>query len=637
MDFANMSSGIKTFASEDVIADSDDEEGRRSRPKVIADSEDDEIEEPRPKKRRKVQSMAWRRSLVKQETLTQMDFLTRPGNGLEDEDTRHPTTDEAEVEPVFSMPDVIRKDEVRAKGHESWSPEKVKTTERSDDELAHCNRVIPDSEDPLSLEMEITEPSPTTPHPQTPTRVVRVLEVPSSQTPHTTPISIHSIYTQARQPQLDPPTPSKLPSVARSSPSNHVTLDGEGVRQTQLRHSKEVQSSPIATVVVIADDTDGYTDSEDTAIIDIPSAKLDRQPTTIPLNDVQKSPSCEVSIWTRQSQGLKSQQRNQSQISRHNARTQSSMRKAFEQLPFTMPETQSQITQTSPGTRRRVAEFNAIWAELDKPVRPRIPQPDWNRRVGTGNLEPQNNGRLKMPYALGDETQLALMEMGMDDDDMEMFSPDRLGPEPPPKNHITVPGTLKSEGWFEIPLGGGGGDEDSDLPGDPSRVVVETQDANEQAQDNNNIIHGSSQVRYEGDRVLETQEEEEPGDDEYPIRPSQASTVPGTPKSQRKMSQQALVQFRNTVGKEVIVISSSPVPRRLWMPLRETEQDTKENEEEEESQGLPEYPDSCENTVVAGNFHDEGGRRRPAGISQLLPSSIMNDLPLPPQSSEMDI
>lgn len=585
MDYGPISTAERSFGSRLEIADSED---------------DDDFEEPREKKRRKIVRTVATITLMKQDTLTQMDFLKRMAMDETDEELRElGILDDANPRAGATTLDAsnsssrIEEDEITA-----MIPDVIPTSSVEERPIPG-QRTIPDSEESTNLERENPAPTASTVlDPSTPRRV-RVLEVPSSQTPTATPFSISSISSQRKSNFPETPSPSKQPTRGSSLRTNSplkALLSSSRSKPSFQDFAAEGRLLD-AESPAVPEHAAELSEPEEDLSIDIPCAKI---------NNISPVPTLNERLRRSASKA---------QMIREHSQKPNGMLPIHEYIDTdTQSQSQSQ-TQVSQGTKKRVADFNARWLAISKPQIPKVPEPNCDLAAPVASVGTRHNNSQKSRYIMSRETQIALQEIGDYDDD-ENLSPEKLQLHKS-NGHILVP----ASSVVEAPS------HDHGTCNATQHVFTMNQSSHTRYQTKERprrLVIPASQDDSQ-DMILETPDEHVALHDS-PIRPSQASTAPCTPRSQH-ISQP---RFTGQIPNDVVVISSSPMIPTMSSPL-----DTK-FEVDENNDSLPAYDHAEYGDENAVEADDIKSTRRKQGISQLLPSSIMDsDVPLPPESMDM--
>jgi hypothetical protein len=316
----------------------------------IPDSEDEEAIERR-QKRRRISPKADRWLTAKrQETLTQMQWPDRNTTIPDSEDEEEPVDLELPLQRGAIVPDNEDEDDVPielespAKGRPDLAQENEEEPSDLQPQTSESQRLLNDTRSPDIRPQPVIRTSPphgaspghldapshnTTPKPKTPKRV-RIAEVPSSQSPDVTPISIRFI-------------PKETTPVSPQSPTR----------------------KPKST-----------------------------QPEAASLNTLNTSAT---NNWTQ--------------------------------------------TQTTPITRKKVMDFNARWAELSKSPSYGLGRPPV-RTAARRQVEDQNT------FALGEETQAALLEAEATIPSSDIYSDDEILGDP---EEYTVPPRVTASVMTEKP------------------------------------------------------------------------------------------------------------------------------------------------------------------------------------------
>jgi hypothetical protein len=645
--------------------------GRPSKSEKDEDDEDDDEHikvETKPNRRRNRKSGAIAK-LAKQNTLTQMDFLS--SNMWPEED---------DFDTIFGSTAVQTKsEEVETKSEK----QQVASSQRWRS-MAHerHDRVIPESEDimmsgiPTLTRIGDVHSLPTSSHqrlddhqqrlpmplrvPHTPQKG-QVLEVPSSQTPQATPISLHSRRFTSDQNGNEPSTPTPVRTVLKF---NSTVKRASATKLMPRMDLSESISAPVSTIVDVEDEQDGPTTptkAPTATLSKIGATDLTIDPVIVESQDIVAEAVAEefalprsVEVTAPCSLPLEDfvdEEPNLTSLVEETSGIVAELVSIMAPPPFqprntqvnvplseisanshTQIQTQTQ-TQTSQATKKRIQDFNLNWARVSRP---------------TGGE--QRPDPFVQAYPMGSQTQWEFLndDMGTYDDAtggkahkeivngfLDIYtSPVRLDPGLSGINIASggAPQHVESSSAF---------DTEPSTPS-PAAWKRRTFVPSSLSQDNEN----TQQSQTPTEELLAAQLGCTYPQESHRTSFSQASTVPGTPKKSQNTF--GALQYSTQGSRRVIsLVNSTPEPPEQTMSSSPIEEVVEESQFA--SQGLPERDDGEQEVDFIeddyaddyGTFNFRQAHTRPAGISQLLPSSILNsDIPLPPRwqdSVEVDM
>jgi hypothetical protein len=610
------------------------------------ESEDNVKVETKSNRRRSKRKSDVTPKLEKQNTITQMGFLSSnmwPGEEEVDVDSLYESTHKPACDPI--------EDEERDVVSENMQLSSIRASTQLPKCTAHDReeRVIPDSEDILVNDLpplvhigsiysdqslanhSIDErrqrlPMPL-PLPHTPQKV-RVLEVPSSQTPQATPISISSYRSTKEMNQSTPTTPTPVRTLKFNSATTRASAKKlmpkmELVNDITLPSQTNV---PNIEFEAQTEELDPITPTKSISGSAIPPRET--------VGDKNPKPAETLDEVTPRPKAIMAPPKSLPRVHKPNQPPKEH---------YTNLDTQ---TQTSQATKRRIHDFNQAWAELSEI-----------------NLQQhQSIDRIRPTFLMGAETQLEFMN-----DDLEtcVAAPAVDTSTMTILQHGAIKTSLAAPDAIDAELAVAS--SSTPLKVDPS-VTLQAMNQSQQ------VWQGQSVVLFSQESGI-SQQSRTPTEDlldaqlDYTTYPdfqhvvsdsqhlivnsqgiafSQASTVPGTPRKSQHTFQELTSETQASERHIFSLITSTPEPPEQTILSSPIPGDAVVEDSQFDSQPLPEgeyvddegeYVENDEGDYVEDNYTGDDSafkyrraHNRPAGISQLLPSSMLNsDIPLPPR------